>query len=100
MFFFPYFFVIARSQRAARNARPMAGSATKAIHAFFPLRHGLLRCARNDDFISNLSTSNRDGLPGDGAGSLAAQPKHGIGDFRGRHKTAPRLLPREFGGAP
>src|ERR1700722_3172177 len=46
-----YSFVIARSQRVARNARPMTGSATNQSRTGAP-KHGLLRFARNDGLKS------------------------------------------------
>src|SRR5258708_19335722 len=44
----------------------------------------------------NLSPGNRDGLPCDRAGSLAAEPKHGIGDFSRGHKPPFRIMPEKF----
>ena len=46
-----YLRVIARSQRVARNARPMTGSATKQSTLPSVLLHGLLRFARNDGLV-------------------------------------------------
>src|SRR6202035_5371184 len=46
---------------------------------------------------SNFSARHSDGLPGDRAGALAAQPQHGIGDFRGGHEAALRIVPGELG---
>src|ERR1700688_2100582 len=48
-------------------------------------------------YALNLSACNRDSLSRDRAGSFAAQPKHGIGDFRRGHKPALRIMPGEFG---
>src|SRR5258706_3467222 len=65
-------------------------------------RPGLLRCARNDGFkldsthALNLSACNRDGLSCDRAGSFAAQPKHGIGDFRRGHEARLRIMSGKF----
>src|SRR5258708_10740598 len=44
----------------------------------------------------NLSAGNRDGLPCDRAGSLAAEPKHGIGDFRWGHEPRLRIVSGKF----
>jgi hypothetical protein len=41
----------------------------------------------------DFSTRHCNRLPGNGGGSLAAQPEHGIGDFLRRHQTALRIVP-------
>src|SRR5258708_19824628 len=48
------------------------------------------------DASLDLSARDHDRLARDGAGVLAAKPKHGIGDFRRRHKAALRIVPRQF----
>src|SRR5258708_36943891 len=45
----------------------------------------------------DLAARNCDGLSGDGGGALAAQPKHGIGDFGRRHEAALRIMPGKLG---
>src|SRR5205823_8412603 len=46
---------------------------------------------------SDFSAGNGNGLSRDGAGTLTAQPEHGIGDFRRRYKTSLRIVFRQLG---
>src|SRR5258708_39840074 len=53
------------------------------------LRFQKLRCT----YALDLSACNRDGLPCDRAGTFAAQPKNGIGDFRRGYEARLRNMP-------
>src|SRR4051812_20900090 len=45
---------------------------------------------------SDFAAGTRDGLARDGAGAFAAEPEHGISDFRGCHEPSLRIVLRQF----
>jgi hypothetical protein len=58
-----------------------------------PLRIIVVRFGLSAARASHFAACNRYCLPSDRAGSLAAQPKHGIGDLGWSHKAALWIMP-------
>src|SRR5258707_12073327 len=82
--------VIARSEATKQSSFRVAKLYCFAALAMTVLNMGYARTL-------NLAARNSDGLSGDGGGALAAQPKHGIGDFGRRHEAALRIMPGKLG---
>src|SRR5258708_16062788 len=77
--------VIARSEATKQSSFRVAKLDCFAARAMTVLNMGSARTL-------DLAARNCDGLSGDGGGALAAQPKHGIGDFGTRHQAALRII--------